>query len=240
MLLIGATWPFGGSHTRAPIGLYTEVPEWSSGVLRTKEVATRTERLLGSEPAGVPRRQQHISRRGRREGTMWEWDGRSSVEKGRETWKQCERAVKESRSRSHRRFTKLLLWQAGSDGPRSCWEKETLPGWVTANTQTEGFEPLVLEFWSQGRKIPPRPMRSDNFVSLACSSVYGHINRNTLCPLTFMPSVSTSASPPPTPRPPPPPPSPSSPSPCQLGRKYWSSSELRDCKVNSDASASER
>lgn len=122
MLLIGATWPFGGSHTRAPIGLYTEVPEWSSGVLRTMEAATRTERLLGSEPAGVPRRQQHISRQGRRKGTMWEWDGRSSVEKGRRNWKQCERAAKEWRSRSHRCFTELLLWQAG----RQRWAEELL------------------------------------------------------------------------------------------------------------------
>lgn len=42
--------PFGGLHTRAPIGLYTEVLELSSRVPRTEEVAVRREGFSGSEP----------------------------------------------------------------------------------------------------------------------------------------------------------------------------------------------
>lgn len=50
MLLNWATRPLWGLHTRAPIGLYTEVLGLSSRVPRTEEVAMRREGLFGSEP----------------------------------------------------------------------------------------------------------------------------------------------------------------------------------------------
>lgn len=50
MLLNWATRPLWSLHTRAPIGLYTEVLGLSSRVPRTEEVAMRREGLFGSEP----------------------------------------------------------------------------------------------------------------------------------------------------------------------------------------------
>lgn len=50
MLLNWATRPLRGLHTRAPIGLYTEVLGLSSRVPRTEEVAMRREGLFGPEP----------------------------------------------------------------------------------------------------------------------------------------------------------------------------------------------
>lgn len=120
MLLNWATWPFFNLHTRAPIGLYTEVLRLSSRVLRTEEGAVSRGAFL----AQIQRSMEtttYITAGEAKRGD--EWDRSRERQKA---WKhagcvrreECSQRCSQGCWAGRRRWAKLRGWLLGSS---SAW-----------------------------------------------------------------------------------------------------------------------